>query len=170
MSAEHKAPAGTVPLFQVTGLEKEFRTRSGFRTERLRALHDVSFDLGRGQIKALVGESGSGKSTVLRILARLLPASGGSIRFDGQDLLAREPRHASLAYRRHVQMIFQDPFASLNPTQTVGYHLRRPLLRHGLASSDDLDARVVSLLETGVPMRWPEIRWSDLPDAYCFTQ
>ena len=80
---------------------------------------------------ALVGESGSGKSTIARMLVRLSQPDGGEIRLDGDDVLAREPRGASLAYRGRVQMIFQDPFGSLNPVHSVAHHLERPLVRHG---------------------------------------
>jgi peptide/nickel transport system ATP-binding protein len=80
---------------------------------------------------ALVGESGSGKSTIARMLVRLSRPDGGEIRLDGVDVLAREPRGASLAFRGRVQMVFQDPFGSLNPIHSVAHHLERPLLRHG---------------------------------------
>jgi peptide/nickel transport system ATP-binding protein len=99
-----------------------------FNQKQVHALEDVSFRIGRGQVVALVGESGSGKSTTARLIARLMPASEGEIVFDGENVLAR--RRASLAFRARVQMIFQDPFASLNPVHTIGYHLERPLRRH----------------------------------------
>jgi peptide/nickel transport system ATP-binding protein len=136
-------------LLEVRHLEKTFVTRSGLRTRRVRALHDVSFDLGRGEVVALVGESGSGKTTTARIIARLVPPSGGEIWFKGRNVLVTERRAPSLAYRAQVQMIFQDPFASLNPVHTVGYHLERPLRRHGKARRGaDLAEKVAALLET----------------------
>jgi ABC-type glutathione transport system ATPase component len=95
-----------------------------------RVLDDVSFALHRAEMVALVGASGSGKSTLARIIARLQPASGGEVRLRARDVLAQEPGRASLAYRAGVQMVFQDPFASLNPVHTVLHHLARPLLRH----------------------------------------
>jgi peptide/nickel transport system ATP-binding protein len=95
-----------------------------------------------------VGESGSGKSTLARLVLRLDPPDGGEIRLDGLDMIAREPRQASLAYRRRVQMIFQDPFGSLNPAHTVGHHLARPLLRHRRATRGEVPARVAELLRT----------------------
>jgi peptide/nickel transport system ATP-binding protein len=111
------------------------------------ALRDVSFDLHRAEMVALVGESGSGKSTVARIIARLQPASGGEVRLRGRNVLAEEPRRASLAYRAGVQMVFQDPFASLNPVHTVLHHLARPLLRHRRVSGRAaLMARAADLL------------------------
>jgi len=134
------------PLLGVSGLGKTFAVREGLRTHALRALSDVSFDVHRGEAVALVGESGSGKSTTARLIARLTPASSGAIRFAGEDVLAS--RRAGLAFRARVQMIFQDPFASLNPVHTVGYHLARPLIRHGKARGKaEVAARVRELLE-----------------------
>jgi len=135
------------PLLDVRGLDKTFRVRRGLRAHAIRALRDVSFRLERGEVIALVGESGSGKSTVARILLRLLSPSGGAVQLDGVDVIAREPRRASLAYRRRVQMIFQDPYASLNPAHTIAHHLERPLQRHGRGGdADELAGRVHALL------------------------
>jgi peptide/nickel transport system ATP-binding protein len=117
------------PLLELRGLQKTFRVRRGLRTTEVRALADVSFQLDRGEIVALVGESGSGKSTVARVVARLLTPTAGAMLIDGANVLAGR-QAASLRYRRRVQMIFQDPYASLNPAHTVGHHLERPLLRH----------------------------------------
>ena len=126
------------PLLAVERLEKRFGS--------VRAVADVSFEIERGEVVALVGESGSGKSTVARLLARLDTPSSGAIKIAGTDVLASEPRGASLAYRRRVQMIFQDPYASLNPAHTIGHHLERPIARHHRARHDDLTARVEQLL------------------------
>src|SRR5512137_751193 len=120
------------PLLEVRRLRKEFS--SGGLLSRARpvvAVQDVSFEVRRGEAVALVGESGSGKSTIARMLVRLSSPNGGEIRLDGDDVLAREPRGASLAFRGRVQMVFQDPFGSLNPIHSVAHHLERPLLRHG---------------------------------------
>ena len=134
------------PVLEVQHLARSFRVRRGlWRADDVPVLSDVSFSLARGEIVALVGESGSGKSTIARILARLLGASSGAIRLDGIDVLAGE-RRPSLAYRRRVQMIFQDPYASLNPAHTVGHHLERPLRCHGRVDEASLPARVHSLL------------------------
>jgi ABC-type glutathione transport system ATPase component len=96
---------------------------------------------------ALVGESGSGKSTIARLLLRLTGADAGEIRLDGVDVLARE-RRASLAYRARVQMIFQDPFGSLNPVHGVAHHLVRPLLRHRRCAPGEARRGALELLRT----------------------
>lgn len=136
-------------ILEAQGLSKYFQVGGGFRTKQLRALHEVSFALGQRQVVALVGESGSGKSTIARVLVRLFEPSSGKILFRGRDVLQEEPRQASLAYRSQVQMIFQDPFGSLNPVHTIGNHLERPLLLHGKAKgAGELKDRVAELLET----------------------
>ncbi|MCP3139312.1 ABC transporter ATP-binding protein [Pyxidicoccus xibeiensis] len=138
----------STPLLEVTDLTRSVPV-GGFLSRSRRTLLDhVSFTLERGEIVALVGESGSGKSTLARLLARLDSPDGGRLQLGGVDVLAGEQRGASLAYRGRVQMVFQDPFASLNPAHTVAYHLERPLLRHGRATQANLQARVYSLLES----------------------
>jgi len=127
------SPPGDVVL-EGRGLTHYFRVGGGFFPSRLRALCDVSITLRRGYILALVGESGSGKSTVAKVLARLVAPTSGQVLLDGVDVLRTEPRRASLRFRGRVQMIFQDPYASLNPAHSVGYHLERPLVRHQKAT------------------------------------
>lgn len=107
---------------EVADLVKDYRVRGGLRQARLRAVDHVSFTLTPGRTIALVGESGSGKSTVARIIARLEKPTSGTVVLNGAP---------SRAYRDHVQMVFQDPFASLNPFHTVEHHLARPLRLHG---------------------------------------
>jgi peptide/nickel transport system ATP-binding protein len=139
----------TDALLEVRGLTKLFPIGSIFNTRHVHAVEDVSFTVQPGQVVALVGESGSGKTTTIRMIARLIQATRGEIRFKGADILAREPDRASLAYRRMVQMIFQDPFASLNPVHTIEHHLARPLRIHNqITGRADLQAQVCSLLET----------------------
>ncbi len=139
----------TEPLLEVRGLTKRFPIGSIFKTRRVHAVEDVSFSVRAGQVVALVGESGSGKTTTIRMIARLIPSTAGEIRFKGANVTDTEPHRASLEYRRMVQMIFQDPFASLNPVHTVEHHLVRPLLIHKKAGNRaELRDCVNSLLET----------------------
>lgn len=124
----------STPLLQVRDLVKHFpvgpRDLLGRAQQTLRAVDGVSFTLERGECLGLVGESGCGKSTVARTLLGLHPATSGSIRLDGNELVGLHP-HAWLPHRRRVQMIFQDPYASLDPRQTVGSILTEPLTIHG---------------------------------------
>ena len=136
-------------VLDVRGLTKHFPTGGMIKRHHVHALNDATFTIERGQVVALVGESGSGKSTTARLLSRLMEPTAGEIYFDGQDVLKTEPRKASLDYRRHVQMIFQDPFGSLNPVHTIGHHLERPLNIHRAAiGGKKVDEQVISLLET----------------------
>ncbi len=135
---------GPTPTLEVRDLTVDFRLRRG---ESLRAVDGVSFALRAGETLALVGESGSGKSTVVRALAHFVRPSGGEILLRGAP--AGRRGRALRAYRSQVQMVFQDPFASLNPMHTVDHHLRRPLLLqpdhpHGSA----LDEAVHQLLRS----------------------
>ncbi|GAA4214871.1 ABC transporter ATP-binding protein [Actinocatenispora rupis] len=108
----------------------------------VRAVEDVSLNLTAGRITAMVGESGCGKSTVARMLARIYPPTKGRILLRGKEVTD------SRAYRRNVQMVFQDPFASLNPFHKVHYHLARPLKLHGHARTKaEVDEQVAALLE-----------------------
>ena len=132
---------------EVQRLGKRFPVRgAGLKREMLDAVADVSFTLSPGRVTALVGESGSGKSTVARLLARLYAPTDGKIIFDGHDVGDQRRRRTLLDYRAHVQMIFQDPFASLNPVKRIDYHIARPLLIHGICSRGAVDGRVRELL------------------------
>ena len=114
----------------------------------MHAVDDVDFTLKPGRVTALVGESGSGKSTVARLLLRLYAPTSGSVVFDGRDVARERSRADILRYRSQVQMIFQDPFGSLNPVKTIRHHIARPLQIHGLVPHGKLDERVHELLET----------------------
>ncbi|SEJ83658.1 peptide/nickel transport system ATP-binding protein [Deinococcus reticulitermitis] len=133
------------PALELEGLTKVFIVgRSGARVV---AVNDVSFTIGRGEVLGLVGESGSGKSTIARLISRLHDPSGGATRMDGQDVPLRLSGSALRQFRRNVQMIFQDPFASLNPLHTIGYIVGRPLQIHGLARGREVRGKVNTLLE-----------------------
>jgi peptide/nickel transport system ATP-binding protein len=134
---------------EVKGLTKHFRAGNALLDRsRVHAVDDVTFTLRPGRITALVGESGSGKSTVGRLLVKLYDATGGEVVFDGRDVARTRRRRELLRYRSQVQMIFQDPFGSLNPAKTVRHHLARPLRIHGVVAPDRVDARVEELLTT----------------------
>jgi len=137
----------STPLLELRDLCTSFRVGGFLRPRALKATQQVSLTLDRGEILALVGESGSGKSTVARLIARLVPSTSGSILLDGRDVLVTERRSASRAFRRRVQMIFQDPFGSLNPVHTVAQHIERPLVLHGRATRETAREKALTLLE-----------------------
>src|SRR5512133_1108067 len=119
---------------EVQDLTKHFAAATGLFSSRSRvhAVDDVSFSLRPGTVTALVGESGSGKSTVARLLVRLDVPTSGSILLDDRDIAKAKSRREIVRYRSQVQMIFQDPFGSLNPAKTSRHHIERPLRIHGI--------------------------------------
>lgn len=138
------------PLLEVTDLVKHFPVKSGVLVDRevarVRAVDGVSFVLRDGETLGLVGESGCGKSTVCRAVMQLLTPTSGSVRFAGRELVGRSAREMR-PLRREIQMIFQDPYASLNPRKRVGQIVGEPLELHGVARGADLKRRVQELLE-----------------------
>ncbi|WP_150119118.1 ABC transporter ATP-binding protein [Massilia sp. NR 4-1] len=127
---------GDENVLVVKNLSKSFWQREGwFGKREFKAVRDVSFTLPRGKTLGVVGESGSGKTTMGLTLLRLHEASGGSAFFDGQDLLALSPRDYH-AYKRRIQIVFQNPYASLNPRFTVGQILLEPMRLHGIGAND----------------------------------
>ena len=125
-----RAPLPAEPLLQVRGLSKWYPVGGAFRRKaQLRALDGVSFDIAAGEVLGLVGESGSGKTTAGRTLLRLTDPSAGSIRFRGQDITTLSRRKLR-PVRRHMQLIFQDPYGSLNPRMSVERLLSTPLIVH----------------------------------------
>jgi oligopeptide/dipeptide ABC transporter ATP-binding protein len=141
--------ATSAPLLQVRGLTKHFPIRSGLLqrvTGAVKAVDDVSFDVARGETLALVGESGCGKTTTGRALLRLIEPTRGSVHFDGTDVMALTGESLR-RMRRHMQIVFQDPYGSLNPRMTVGEAVREGLLVHQLAEGSDADRRVSRLLD-----------------------
>jgi peptide/nickel transport system ATP-binding protein len=133
---------------EVRNLTKRFPIGGMIRRAEVHAVDDVSFELRPGTVTALVGESGSGKSTVARLLAHLYEPSAGSVLFEGGDASRLRRRQDVLHYRSQVQIIFQDPFASLNPVKTIRHHLERPLRIHNIVPHAQIQDRVYELLET----------------------
>lgn len=150
--AESETPDTVVagePILQVRDLVARFPVRGGLLnrvTREVHAVEKVSFDLWPGETLSLVGESGCGKSTTGRALLRLVETQGGTITFDGQriDTLAGGKLQA---LRRNIQFIFQDPYASLDPRQTVGDSIMEPLRVHGLLRGEAARERVAWLLK-----------------------
>jgi oligopeptide transport system ATP-binding protein len=141
----------TETLLSVQKLKKHFAISGGIlkrEVDRVHAVDGVSFDIGKGETLGLVGESGCGKSTTGRCILRLIEPSAGEVWFQGSDV-TRMDHDALRAMRRDMQIIFQDPYASLNPRLTVGAIIGEALQIHGLAKSRKaLEERVVELLET----------------------
>ncbi|MDG1481311.1 MAG: ABC transporter ATP-binding protein [Myxococcota bacterium] len=123
------------PVLSLEGLSVSFPTAGG----RLRAVHDLSMAVEKGECVALVGESGSGKSTIARLITGLVAAESGAVLLEGQPL-SRVP-----GWRKRIQLIFQDPFGSLNPAHTIHHHIARPLALHR-SDISDIDAAVGALL------------------------
>lgn len=140
----------TEPLLEVTDLVKHFPIKAGAVIERevarVRAVDGVSLVLHEGETLGLVGESGCGKSTLCRLIMQLLTPTSGSVRFDGQELVGRSRRELR-PIRRHIQMVFQDPFASLNPRKRVGQIIGDAMELHGLAGGGDVKRKVQDLLD-----------------------
>ena len=167
--------AAAEPLLRVKDLVKHFPTeRKGFlggRRGAIKAVDGVSFDLHRGETLGLVGETGCGKSTVARTLMRLEEPTSGAAYFKGRDLFTLSKASVQ-ALRREIQMVFQDPFASLNPRMEVGQIIAEPWVVHpGIVPKEEQSRRVGALLErvglpaadanryphefSGSPGRWP---------------
>jgi len=139
----------TEPLLDIRHLKKYFPIRGGIFSRvvaNVKAVEEVSFTVKPGEVVGLVGESGSGKTTVGRALLRLIEPTSGEIFFKGVDL-ARLPRAQMRAYRKEMQIIFQDPYASLNPRMTVGAIIGEALRIHRLAQGRARDERVAELME-----------------------
>ena len=137
------------PLLEVEGLTTRFDIRKGLfgtATGRIHAVEGINFSLQPGETLALVGESGCGKSTTGRSIIRLEEPTRGSVKFEGQELTKLNAKQMR-PYRRQMQMIFQDPFASLNPRMTVGDAIAEPIIVHELAKGQEARSRVASLLQ-----------------------
>jgi oligopeptide transport system ATP-binding protein len=141
---------GGEPLLEVTDLVKHFPIKRGILVDRevdqVRAVDGISFNIPRGETLGLVGESGSGKSTACRAVLQLIQPTSGSVKFEGQEI-AGLSRRRMRPLRREMQMIFQDPYASLNPRKRIGQIVGDPLRRQGVASGAEMRRRVQELLE-----------------------
>lgn len=137
------------PIISVDNVTKTFFSGGGFsKKEPFDALRGISFDLHQGKTLALVGESGCGKSTVARLITKVHDVTSGQIRFHGDDISEIKTGKALREYRSQVQMVFQDPFGSLNPAHTIGHHIARPLKIHDQVSGkDELIAKQKELIE-----------------------
>ncbi|MEM6940003.1 MAG: ABC transporter ATP-binding protein [Pseudomonadota bacterium] len=143
------APSQSGVLLSVEHLTKRFLRKPALLPSNrtyFNAVDDVTFDVHDGEVFGIVGESGSGKSTVARMIATLHPIDGGSARFDGVDI-AQMNKTALATYRRQIQMIFQDPFSSLNPRMQVGDIVAEPLWHHRILPKNGTEARVRELLD-----------------------
>jgi peptide/nickel transport system ATP-binding protein len=159
--ATAETPTSTTPVLEGRELTKSFWVKQGRGLldgkARVHAVEDVTVRLDPGTVTALVGESGAGKTTVARLLARIIKPDGGEVLLDGRPA----PDGRSRAYAAQVQMVFQDPFASLNPVYRVRHNLVRPLQIHHLANGD-LDAAVADLLRR-VALKPPDQFTSKFP-------
>ena len=120
-----------VPLLEVKGLKKDFVTKNSKGKKTVHALSGINFSVNAGETFGLVGESGCGKTTVGRVICCLTPPTEGQVLFEGKDL-AKLSRSELKIVRKDIQMIFQDPFASLDPRMTVGQIITEPLIIHNI--------------------------------------
>jgi oligopeptide/dipeptide ABC transporter ATP-binding protein len=143
------APARSDELLQVRRLEKFFPIKGGVLkrvVNQVKAVNDVSFSIGRGEVVGLVGESGSGKTTVGRTILKLSEPTGGSIDFDGADITDLKPPQMR-PFRKRMQIVFQDPYASLNPREKIRTVLGHALAVHRIGTPSEREDRIVRLLE-----------------------
>src|SRR5690348_1064335 len=150
-TTQQKATAEREPLLKVEGLKKWFPIKQGMlwdkTVDHVKAVDDVSFEIAEGETLGLVGESGSGKSTTGYCVLQLLKPTNGSVRFMDKELTSL-PRNDLREMRKEMQIVFQDPYSSLNPRMTVGNIVAEPMLVHDQGTRRGREARVRDLLET----------------------
>src|SRR3984893_4713727 len=147
--AARRSVVNREPIIAVEGLKKHFPVKKGLlrrTTGHVYAVDGVSFSVGEGETLGLVGESGCGKSTVARTVLRLVEPTSGTIRLNGHDI-TRLGKAALRPHRRQMQIIFQDPFSSLNPRMSAGDIVGEPLQVHGIAHGKDKEERVAALFD-----------------------
>ncbi len=149
------APGKELAVVRVEDVTKHFSVRSGlFRSEALKAVDGVSFEIGARETLGLVGESGCGKSTLARVVVQLQPATSGHVFFEGKDLTELHGE-ALRRMRQRMQMIFQDPYGSLNPRQTVGAIIGQPLRNFSIGTHKEREERVLEVMrECGLNPNW----------------
>lgn len=145
--ARDRGAVDAEPVLVVEHASKTYRTKRGLRTTTVQAVDDVSFALRPGRVSALVGQSGSGKTTIARLITGVERPTTGAVRFK-DERVDKLRRRALRGYRRHVQLVFQDPFSALNPTRTVAYSLSLPLRNHLGMDRQQARTRAAELLET----------------------
>ena len=135
------------PILEIESLSKTFQSSGLFSKSEIEVVKKVSFKVFQGEIIAIVGESGSGKSTIAKLISRLIRPTSGRILLEGRNTKISEARKVPLKYRKTVQMVFQDPFASLNSVHTVYHHLSRPLIRQNIYSKKTINKMINESLE-----------------------
>ena len=134
-------------ILELDNVSMHFPVKKFGRKEKfVHAMDDISFSLYRGEILSIVGESGSGKTTTANVVAKLHEPTSGNIYYNDKNIYGKEIRKNNLAYRKKVQMIFQDPFGALNPTHTIRAILERPFLIHGLANRKNVEEKIKEVL------------------------
>jgi len=142
-----KLSFGDTPILKIKNLSKTFQSSGLFSKSEVEAVKKVSFKVFHGEIIAIVGESGSGKSTIAKLISRLIRPTSGSILLEGRNTKISEARKVPFKYRKTVQMVFQDPFASLNSVHTVYHHLSRPLVRQNIYNKKTITKMINESLE-----------------------
>jgi len=148
LSKPENLSLGSQPILEIQNLSKSFVESGIFKSTSIDVEKNVSFQIYPGEIIGLVGESGSGKSTIAKLIARLIRPTSGNILLKGNNKKVSEAQKVPLKYRKQVQLVFQDPFGSLNSVHTVFHHLARPLVRHRLVTKQNLFQTIIENLET----------------------
>ena len=148
LSKPENLSLGSQPILEIQNLSKSFIESGIFKSTSIDVVKNVSFQIYPGEIIGLVGESGSGKSTIAKLIARLIRPTSGNILLKGNNKKVSEAQKVPLEYRKQVQLVFQDPFGSLNSVHTVFHHLARPLVRHRLVTKQNLFQTIIENLET----------------------